>query len=330
VDSPPPQVIRPPAPPLSTGSLRLDLACGGGIFPGEVVEICGPPESGKSALCLRLAAGALQAGEICAWVDADWTFEPVFAGQMGIPVQAQPCLPGLVIARPRQAGAAIDMLCRLAAAGPRLIVIDSLNALTGEAEIAGPPPLTGHSTQKLLSLALRSIAPALARHDSSLVIVRQGEDEPGAPGTPLSAAYHGLGQNLERLSTRLHRDLILRLQAPTGRAGSTADMLRRSACVLRPRSRRKNGYPMRISPCLQFVDFDIMYKQGIIRTGEVFDLGIETGSILLREGRYTFQDQELGLGRANAIREMDRRALTRQVEQVVRQRMLQKLAQKHR
>jgi hypothetical protein len=70
-----------------------------------------------------------------------------------------------------------------------------------------------------------------------------------------------------------------------------------------------------------------MYKQGFIRTGDVFDLGVETGSILIREGKYFFQDQELGLGRAVAIQELDRRALTRQVIQVIRQQMLRKLAQ---
>lgn len=342
-----PEMVVQPAPPvapLSSGALRLDLACGGGVYPGEIVEICGPPDSGKSLLCLRLAAAAQHAGGECAWIDADWSFDLAFARRLGVRLDGRPdtsqggradaaaSIDSLILARPVCAEAAMDMLRRLAAAGPRLIVVDSLGSLISRQEIDGIAGEQEMVEIKQLSLALRSVTPELARRGISLVIVRQsaaGAD--GAASAPTSAAYHGLRHNLERLSVDLHAGLTVQLERGRTIWGAGQPVgLRAQARVIRPRRLRANNNSIKIAPCSQRVDFDIMYKQGFIRTGEVFDLGIETGSVHIQEGRYYFQDRELGSGRVAAIQAMEQKALTLEVVQVIRQQMLRKYAQEHR
>lgn len=292
---------------FSTGSLRLDLAMRtGGVLPGEMVEICGDEGSGKTTLCQHILAAAQKSGKTCAWIDADLSFDGAFARRCGVN------LPELYLATPTDFNQTLDVLETLAASRAfDLIVVDSLTSwLPYRVYIRESSDQSAPSEEKLTSLTLRRLASIVSRQALTLLFTRRLR-----PRSPIT--YHRLAAHLARLSLKLHASLHLTLRA--------GQFIEQDGAVIGQQvqarlSRRE------IAPCWHSIKFDIIYNQGIVKIGEVFDLGIALGEILLKNGVYTFRGVELGNGREVAMQALQGYALLETLEQVIRHKLLRTAA----
>ena len=306
--------------PISTGSLRLDLALRtGGVLPGDVFEISGPPESGKTTLCLHIAAAATRLGRVCIWLDADGLLDPRRALRFGADAQRMLIIP------PLKAAPAVDILTRLANCGePALIVIDSLAGLLDE-DLAQPDGAHSlertPSAEQLLSLVLRRVSPQLKLARLSLVFTRRSLPSTGP-------AYHQLASHLSRLAPPLHTSARIALGEPSklysGKqvAGQRVPARVQRLALISSNPRTGLSIRKKIAPCCGEIELDIMYNQGIIRIGEVFDLSLQLGLIEYREGTFIGEHRELGPDRAAAIAALERFGLAAQLEQVLRRKLL--------
>jgi recombination protein RecA len=288
---------------FSTGSLRLDVAMRtGGVLPGEMVEICGDEGSGKTALSQHIVAAGKRLGKTCAWIDADLTLDGNFARRCGVNLSE------LYLAFPTDLSQTLDILETLATSGVfDLIVVDSLTSwLPYRAYIRESPNQSPPSEEKLISIALRRLAPLVSRRALTILFTRRLRQK-----GPI--AYHKLAAHLARLSLKLHTSLHLILRAG-GLIEQDGKIIGQH--VLARLARRE------IAPCWHSIEFDIIYNQGIVKVGEVFDLGIALGYLLLQNGVYTFRGVELGSGREAAMQALQRHALLETLEQVIRRKLL--------
>jgi recombination protein RecA len=296
-------------PAIPSGSLQLDIALGeGGIACGQFIEISGAEASGKTTLCQHIVGQAQQMGRPCVWIDVDGTFNPGYARRCGVVLEE------LYYASPADAEQALDMLVVIGGAmGGSVVVLDSIDALVSH-ELRDLPlglaalqrPEADDPSQRLLSLALRRLSATIHKNQATLLFTSLGQRW-------RSEAYHRLANDIERLALRLQAGLRLRLQetSPIRRDGRRVGQ-RTQARILK----NKNIAPH------QPVEFDIIYDQGINHSGEVFDLGLQSGLIRKQGGDYTFQGLRLGTGRQQAIETLERRALIRPMEQVIRHQLL--------
>jgi len=295
-------------PAISSGSLQLDIALGaGGISCGQFVEISGAESSGKTTLCQHIIAGAQQMGRLCAWIDTDHSFNPAYAQRCGVE------LGRLYFASPPDAEQAFDILEALSGTGAgNVIVMDSVDALTPRSEFDLPLGVTtplfddeDHG-EKLLSLALRKLAPWIQRKQAIILFTTKAQRQ-------RSEAYHQLSTHLSRLALKLHAGLRLRIQ-------ETSLVLQDEITIGQRVQVKILKSTNVVSP--QPVEFDIIYDQGINHSGEVFDLGLQLGLIRQQRKGYTFQSLSLGTGRGQAIQTLERRAMIRPMEQAIRQKLL--------
>lgn len=292
---------------FSTGSLRLDLAMRtGGVLPGEMVEICGDEGSGKTTLCQHILAAAQRLGKTCAWIDADLSLDSNFARRCGVDLSE------LYLATPTDINQTLDILETLAASGAfDLIVVDSLTSwLPYRAYIRESSSQGAPSEEKLISLTLRRLAPIVTHQALTILVTHRLR-----PKSPI--AYHKLAAHLARLSLKLHATLQLTLRA--------GQLIERDGVIIGQQvqarlSRRE------IAPCWHSIEFDIIYEQGIVKIGEVFDLGIALGELLLQNGVYSLRGIELGSGREAAMLALQRHALLETLEQVIRRKLLRTAA----
>jgi recombination protein RecA len=296
-------------PAIPSGSLQLDIALGeGGLACGQFVEISGAEASGKTTLCQHIIAQAQLMARPCAWIDVDGTFNPGYARRCGVALEA------LHYASPAYAEQALDMLEAIGGnVGGSVLVLDSIEALVPRAMLDLPlglaalrQPEAGDPGQRLLSLALRRLSAKIHKNQATLLFTSRGQRQ-------RSEAYHQLSTDIERLALRLQAGLRLRLQkaGPVQRGGHRVGQ-RIQARILKSQNIA--------SPHL--VEFDIIYDQGINHSGEVFDLGLQSGLILKQEAGYIFQGLSLGTGRQQAIETLERKALIRPMEQVIRHQLL--------
>jgi recombination protein RecA len=294
--------------PLSTGLLRLDLALAGGLPRGALTVIAGPAESGKSSLCLHILASAQKSGQPVALIDADRMLDPTYAVRCGIAPQQ------MYVCQPAHAVQALDMLETLAASGAfAALALDSLEALTPPAELAlplGAGPLPGDDRR--LSLALRRLANCLERSGTVLIVTMQAATRPGA-------IYHELAGHIDRLALKLHTALRMELHPTETEAGQEQSGASRHIGVRL--LRRK------FSPCIHPAGFDIMFEQGIIKVGEVFDLGLRLCLVTQApSGVYLYQGAHLGDNRGQALVRLEQQPeLCRALEQAIRQQLLPNL-----
>lgn len=285
---------------ISTGSLRLDIALGGGVPRGQVVEISGDEGCGKTSLCLHLAANA-QAGEgLCAWVDGDHSLDLDYAQHIGVDPNR------MYLISTGNAEGILDCLERLVYSGAfTLIVLDAVEALVPQSEFHLPlgidnPPLTNN----LISLTLRRLRAVLPRNRTTLAITHR---EPKG----ISAVYHGLSSDPGRLALRLHASLWLRLKS--------LHPIRENRTVVGQCIEvkiAKNNF----LPCFNRVEVDIMYRHGILKMVEVLEAGLLAGLIRVNSGAYTYQGMALGSSPKEVIETFRKDAdLTSRLEQAIRQ-----------
>jgi recombination protein RecA len=266
---------------ISTGSLGLDIALGvGGLPRGRVVEVYGPESSGKTTLALQTVAEAQKTGGVCGFIDAEHALDPAYARKLGVN------LDDLLISQPDNGEQALEIADTLIRSGSvDVLVIDSVAALTPKAEIEGEMGESRPGLQaRLMSQALRKLTGSISRTKTMVIFINQirmkigvmyGSPETTTGGNALKF-YASVRLDIRRVSTLKDRD------DPIGN------------------SVRVKVVKNKVAPPFKQVEFDIMFGEGISKTGELIDLGVKAGIVEKSGAWFSYDGQRLGQGRENA------------------------------
>jgi recombination protein RecA len=289
---------------IPTGSLSLDIALGvGGIPRGRVTEIYGPESSGKTTICQHIVAEAQRLGGTSAFIDMEHALDPKYAAMCGVDVDS------LLISQPDTGEQALEIAETLVRSGAvDIVVIDSVAALVPRSEIEGD---MGDATMgmqaRLMSQALRKLSGAIKQTNTAVIFTNQLRQKIGVMfGNPETTTG---GMALKFYSSV--RIDVRRIQSI--KAGSDVIGNRTRVRVV------KN----KVAPPFRTVEFDIMYNEGISRSGDLLDLAVELEMISKRGSYYSYGEMKLGQGRENAksfLREND--DLRKEIEQSIRQELL--------
>jgi recombination protein RecA len=270
-----------PVPVISSGSIAIDSALGVGGFPrGRVIEIFGPESSGKTTLALHLIAEAQRAGGAAAFVDAEHALDPTYARNIGVDIES------LIVSQPDYGEQALEITQALIASGTLdVVVVDSVAALTPKAEVEGEMGDSHMGLQaRMMSQALRKLTAVVSRANTCLIFINQIREKIGVMfGNPETTTggralkfYSSIRIDIRRIASLKDGDVVV---------GS-----RTKVKVVK----NKVASPFRQA------EFDITYGEGISRTGELIDLGIEA-KIVEKSGAWlSYGDLRIGQGRENA------------------------------
>ncbi len=266
---------------ISTGSLGLDIALGvGGLPRGRIIEIYGPESSGKTTLALHTVAEAQKKGGICGFIDAEHALDPVYARKLGVDLE------NLLISQPDTGEQALEICDTLVRSGALdVIVVDSVAALTPRAEIEGEmgDSLPGMQA-RLMSQALRKLTASISRSKTMVIFINQIRMKIGVMfGSPETTT----GGNALKFYSSVRLDIR--------RIGSVKD---RDETV--GNQTRIKVVKNKMAPPFKQVEFDIMYGEGVSKTGELIDLGVKAGIVEKSGAWFSYNSQRLGQGRENA------------------------------
>ncbi len=273
---------------VSTGSIGLDIALGIGGYPrGRIIEVYGPESSGKTTLTLHAIAQIQKAGGVAAFIDAEHALDPTYARKLGVKTDE------LLVSQPdygEQALEIADMLVRSGAVD--LVVIDSVAALVPKAEIEGDMGDSHVGLQaRLMSQALRKLTATVARSNSLLFFINQIRMKIGVMfGSPETTT----GGNALKFYASVRLD-IRRIGAIKEAAAASG----KDPAVVGNRTRVK-VVKNKLAPPFREVEFDILYGQGISRSGDLLDLGAELGIVEKSGAWFSFGAERIGQGRENA------------------------------
>jgi recombination protein RecA len=266
---------------ISTGSLGLDIALGiGGLPRGRVIEIFGPESSGKTTLALQCVAEAQKKGGTCAFIDAEHALDPVYARKLGVNIDE------LLISQPDAGEQALEIADTLVRSGAvDVLVIDSVAALTPRAELEGEmgEQLPGMQA-RLMSQALRKLTASIAKSKCMVIFINQirmkigimfGNPETTTGGNALKF-YASVRLDIRRIGQIKERDEVVGNQT------------------------RVKVVKNKVAPPFKQVEFDIMYGEGISKTGELIDLGVKAGIIEKTGAWFSYNGERIGQGRENA------------------------------
>ncbi|HEY9885561.1 MAG TPA: recombinase RecA [Thermosynechococcaceae cyanobacterium] len=287
---------------ISTGALTLDLALGGGLPKGRVIEIYGPESSSKTTLALHALAEVQKAGGIAAFVDAEHDLDPVYAKALGVDID------NLLISQPDTGEAALEIVDQLVRSSAiEIIVIDSVAALVPRAEIEGEMGDSHVGLQaRLMSQALRKIAGNMGKSGCTVIFINQLRQKIGVTyGSPETTTG---GQALKfYASVRLDTRRIQTLKKGTEEFG-----IRVKVKVA------KN----KVAPPFRIAEFDVIFGKGISTIGCLVDLAEETGVLVRKGAWYSYGGENISQGRDNAIKYMEEKPeVAQKVEEEVRHKL---------
>lgn len=266
---------------ISTGSLGLDVALGIGGFPkGRIIEIYGPESSGKTTLALHLVAEAQKSGGVCAFVDAEHALDPVYARKLGVQVE------DLLISQPDAGEQALEIADTLVrSGGVDVVVVDSVAALVPKAELEGEMGESHMGLQaRLMSQALRKITGSISRSNCMVIFINQIRHKIGVMfGSPETTT----GGNALKFYASIRLDIR--------RIGS----IKNKEEVVGNQTRVK-VVKNKLAPPFKVVEFDVMYGEGISKTGELIDLGVKAEIIEKSGSWYSYGTERLAQGREAA------------------------------
>jgi recombination protein RecA len=266
---------------ISTGSLGLDIALGiGGLPKGRVVEIYGPESSGKTTLSLHVIAESQKKGGTCAFVDAEHALDPGYAKKLGVDIG------NLLISQPDAGEQALEIADTLVRSGAvDVLVIDSVAALVPRAELEGEmgDSLPGLHA-RLMSQALRKLTASISKSNTLVIFINQirmkigvmfGSPETTTGGNALKF-YASVRLDIRRIGAIKDKDEVV---------GNAT---------------RVKVVKNKVAPPFKVVEFDIMYGEGVSKTGELIDLGEKAGVVEKSGSWYSYDGQRIGQGRENA------------------------------
>jgi recombination protein RecA len=266
---------------VSTGSLGLDIALGvGGLPRGRVIEIYGPESSGKTTLALHCVSEAQKKGGICAFIDAEHALDPIYAKKLGVNVD------DLLISQPDHGEQALEIADTLVRSGAvDVLVVDSVAALVPRSELEGEMGESQPGLQaRLMSQALRKLTASINKSNTMVIFINQirmkigvmyGSPETTTGGNALKF-YASVRLDIRRIGAIKERDEVVGNQT------------------------RVKVVKNKLAPPFKMVEFDIMYGEGVSKTGELVDLGVKAGVVEKSGAWFSFDSQRIGQGRENA------------------------------
>ena len=266
---------------ISSGSLGLDIALGiGGLPRGRVIEIYGPESSGKTTLALHAVAESQKLGGVCSYIDAEHALDPSYARKLGVKVE------DLLISQPDTGEQALEIADTLVRSGAvDILVVDSVAALTPKAELEGEmgDSLPGLQA-RLMSQALRKLTGSISKSKCMVIFINQIRMKIGVMfGNPETTS----GGNALKFYASVRLDIRRIGQIKSGEE-SVGNQTRVKVV--------KN----KVAPPFKQVEFDIMYGEGISKTGELVDLGVKAGVVEKSGSWFAFEGERIGQGRENA------------------------------
>ena len=267
---------------ISTGSLGLDIGLGiGGLPKGRIIEIFGPESSGKTTLALHTIAEEQKTGGVCAFIDAEHALDPVYARKLGVDVDE------LLISQPDAGEQALEIADTLVRSGAvSVVVIDSVAALTPRAELEGEMGDAQVGLQaRLMSQAMRKLT------GFHLALQLHGDLHQPDPDEDRRHVRQPRNNNGRQCALKFYSSVRLDIR----RIGAIKD---RDEVV--GNATRVKVVKNKVAPPFKQVEFDIMYGEGISKTGELLDLGVKAGVVEKSGSWYSYGDERIGQGRENA------------------------------
>lgn len=266
---------------ISTGSLGTDIALGiGGLPKGRIIEIYGPESSGKTTFALSVVAQAQKKGGTCAFIDAEHALDPSYAKKIGVDIE------NLLVSQPDSGEQALEIADTLVRSGAiDVLVVDSVAALVPKAELEGEMGDSHMGLQaRLMSQALRKLTSTVSRSNTLIIFINQirmkigvmfGNPETTTGGNALKF-YASVRLDIRRIGSIKDKDEVIGSQT------------------------RVKIVKNKVAPPFKTVDFDIMYGEGISKTGELIDLGVKAGLVEKSGAWFSYKGEKLGQGRENA------------------------------
>src|ERR1700683_970844 len=266
---------------IPSGSISIDAALGVGGFPrGRVIEIYGPESGGKTTLTLHVIAEAQKSGGVAAFIDAEHALDPAYARKLGVDVD------NLLVSQPDNGEQALEIAETLIRSGGLdVVVVDSVAALVPKAEIEGDmgDPQMGLQA-RLMSQALRKLTGAVSKSKTCLIFINQLREKIGVMfGNPETTTggralkfYSSVRLDIRRIASIKDGDMVV--------GGRT----------------RVKVVKNKVAPPFREAEFDVMYGEGISRTGDLLDLGVEKNIVEKSGAWFAYGGERLGQGRENA------------------------------
>jgi recombination protein RecA len=288
---------------VSTGSIGLDAALGiGGLPRGRVIEIYGPESSGKTTVATHVIAEAQKKGGICAFIDAEHAFDSAYAQKLGVDVD------NLLISQPDYGEQGLEIADRLILSGAvDVVVIDSVAALVPKGELEGEMGDSKMGLQaRLMSQALRKLTATISKTNTICIFINQLREKIGVMfGNPETTT----GGNALKFYASVRLDIRRISQL---KDGDEAVGNRVKVKVV------KN----KVAPPFRAAEFDIIFGEGISKTGEIIDMGVELGIVQKSGSWYSYNSDKLGQGR-DSVRQLlhDNPELANEIEVKIREKI---------